>query len=170
MNEFLPGRVVVRTNLAGTALFVVSSVTAAVVFDGWVKIQGAAVALGLFAVGVAVFLWGYWSAVQRSRRDEMAVAELYFLMGSAIPRRVKWIMNGCLLTQTVVALATALARPTTPSGDSIDGAGGSTAGSTLAFGVLVPVLGLGLNGLWAAVHGRFPPRRSAGGSSSGDVS
>jgi hypothetical protein len=164
VNEFLPGRTIVRSNVIGTVVFVVSSVAAAVVFDGWVKVQGAVVALGLFAVGVAVFLWGYWSAVQRSRRDEMAVAELYFLMGEAIPRRVKRIMNGCLTIQTVVALATALARPNTPAGESIDGAtGGSTAGSTLAFGVLVPVLGLGLNGLWAAVHGRFPPRRPSVG-------
>ena len=164
MNDFLPGRTIVRSNVVGTAVFVVSSVAAAVVFDGWVKVQGAVVALGLFAIGVAVFLWGYWSAVQRSRRDEMAVAELYFLMGEAIPRRVKRIMNGCLITQTVVALVTALARPNTPAGDSIDGVtGGSTAGSTLAFGVLVPVLGLGLNGLWAAVHGRFPPRRTSVG-------
>jgi hypothetical protein len=164
VNDFLPGRTIVRSNVVGTVIFVVSSVAAAIVFDGWVKVQGAVVALGLFAVGVAVFLWGYWSAVQRSRRDEMAVAELYFLMGEAIPRRVKRVMNACLITQTVVALATALARPNTPAGDSIDGVtGGSTAGSTLAFGVLVPVLGLGLNGLWAAVHGRFPPRRTSVG-------
>lgn len=161
MNDFLPGRVIVRSNLAATALFVVSSVLAAVVFDGWVKVQGVIVALGLFAVGVAVFLWGYWAAVQRSRRDEMAVAELYFLMGEAIPRRVKRLMNGCLITQTTVSLTTALVRPTTPAAEAIGG--GSTAGSTLAFGVLVPVLGLGLNGLWAAVHGRFPPRRTSVG-------
>lgn len=164
MNEFLPGRGIIRLNVAGTALFVVSSVLAAIVFDGWIKTQGVVVALGTFTVGVAVFLWGYWAAVQRSRRDEMAVAELYFLMGEAIPRRVKRIMNTCLSVQTVVALATALARPTTPAEvDVVGGSGGSTAGSTLAFGVLVPVLGLGLNGLWAAVHGRFPPRRTSVG-------
>lgn len=164
MNEFLPGRAIVRLNVIGTALFVVSSAVAAIVFEGWIKVQGVVVALGLFAIGVAVFLWGYWAAVQRSRRDEMAVAELYLLMGDAIPRRVKRVMNGCLITQTVVSLATALARPSTPAGESIDGVtGGSTAGSTLAFGVLVPVLGLGLNGLWAAVHGRFPPRRASVG-------
>lgn len=159
MNEFLPGRDIVRANLGCTALFVLSSTAAAVVFDGWVKVQGVIVALGLFAVGVGVFLWGYWSAVQRSRRDEMAVAELYFLMGEAIPRRVKRVMNGSLIVQTVVAIATALARPTTPA----ETGSGSTTGSTLAFGVLVPVLGLGLNGLWAAIHGRFPPRRSSVG-------
>jgi hypothetical protein len=46
-------------------------------------------------------------------------------------------------------LATALSRPST------DG----RAGSTLAFGVLVPMLGIGLNGLASARHGTFPPRR-----------
>ncbi len=159
MNDFLPGRLIVRVDVMGTALFSVSSVVAAVVFDGWFKVQGVVVALGLFAVGVVAFLWGYWAAVQRSRRDELAVAELYFLLGAAIPTRVKRVMNSCLGVQTVVSLATALARPTTPA----DSASGSTAGSTLAFGVLVPVLGLGLNGLWAALHGRFPPRRASVG-------
>lgn len=157
VNDFLPGRLIVRIDLAGTAVFTVSSVLAAIVFDGWIQVQGVVVALALFTVGVVAFLWGYWAAVQRSRRDELAVAELYFLLGPAIPSRVKRVMNGCLMTQTLVALATALARPSTPSDGGASG--GSTAGSTLAFGVLVPVLGLGLNGLWAALHGRFPPRR-----------
>jgi hypothetical protein len=58
-------------------------------------------------------------------------------------------MNGCLAVQTVVGLGTALARPST------DG----KAGSVLAFGVLVPMLGLGLNGLWVSRYGTFGPRR-----------
>jgi hypothetical protein len=33
------------------------------------------------------------------------------------------------------------------------------AGSTLAFGVLVPIFGLGLNGLWSSRLGVFPPRQ-----------
>ncbi|MFZ8900709.1 MAG: hypothetical protein ACO2Y7_03355 [Ilumatobacteraceae bacterium] len=157
MNDFLPGRSIVRANIAGTAMFTLSSGFAAIVFDGWVKVQGVVVALGLFTAGVIAFLWGYWAAVQRSRRDELAVAEIYFLLGPAIPQRVKRMMNSCLVVQTLVALATALSRPSTPA--EAGATGGSTAGSTLAFGVLVPVLGLGLNGLWAALHGRFPPRR-----------
>jgi hypothetical protein len=95
-------------------------------------------------------------AVQRSRQDELSVAELYFLLGAAIPRDVKRTMNLCLLVQTVVAVATAMTRLTTPSDTA---SSGSSAGSTLAFGVLVPMFGLGLNGLWAAVHGNFGPRR-----------
>jgi hypothetical protein len=137
-------------------LFTVSAILAAVVFDGPAKVQGVVVDLALFAIGVAAFLWGYWVAVQRSRQDELSVAELYFLLGAAIPRDVKRTMNLCLLVQTVVAVATAMTRLTTPSDTA---SSGSSAGSTLAFGVLVPMFGLGLNGLWAAVHGNFGPRR-----------
>ncbi len=152
-----PGWFFVRLNVGGTLLFTLSAIWAAVVFDGVAKVQGVVVALVLFAVGVFAFIWSYWSAVQRSRTHEMSVAELYFLLGPAIPGTVKRIMNGCLLVQTGVALAAALARGSTPSTGF---EGGSSPGSTLAFGVLVPMLGLGLNGLWAAVHGNFPRRES----------
>jgi hypothetical protein len=155
-SEFLSSRRIVRLNVIGTVLFTVSAVLAAVVFDGPAKVQGVVVDLALFAIGVAAFLWGYWVAVQRSRQDELSVAELYFLLGAAIPRDVKRTMNLCLLVQTVVAVATAMTRLTTPSDTA---SSGSSAGSTLAFGVLVPMFGLGLNGLWAAVHGNFGPRR-----------
>lgn len=140
---------IVQLDLIGTAVFAVSAIWSAIVFDGVARVQGVAVALALFAVGIFAFLWGYWTAVQRSRTDELSVAELYFLTGQATPRQVKVPMNLALAAQCVVGLATALARPNT------DG----RAGSTLAFGVLVPMLGLGLNGLWAARHGRFGPRR-----------
>ena len=155
-SEFLSSRRIVRLDVIGTVLFAVSAVLAAVVFDGPAKVQGVVVDLALFAIGVTAFLWGYWVAVQRSRQDELSVAELYFLLGAAIPRDVKRTMNLCLLVQTVVAVATAMTRLTTPSDTA---SSGSSAGSTLAFGVLVPMFGLGLNGLWAAVHGNFGPRR-----------
>lgn len=112
-------------------------------------------ALALFAAGIVAFLWGWWAAVQRSRTEQMAVAELYLLMGPAIPRSVARTMNAALTVQIVVALATAFAR------NSTDG----KAGSTLAFGVLVPMFGLGLNGLWAAEHGTFGPRSLRAGVS-----
>lgn len=144
-----PGWRLVRLDLVGTAVFAASATWAAVVFDGVAQVQGVAVALGLFGIGIVAFLWGYWTAVQRSRTDELSVAELYFLTGEATPRTVKVPMNLALAAQCVVGLATALARPNT------DG----RPGSTLAFGVLVPMFGLGLNGLWAARHGRFGPRR-----------
>lgn len=156
----IPGRRLVLFDLAATVVFVTSATWAVVVFEGVAKVQGVVTSLALFAGGIATFLWGYWTAVQRSRTTEMSVAELYFLLGPAVPRQVKWWMNGALIVQTLVAVITAVLRPSTPAAD-----GGSTAGSTLAFGVLVPVLGLGLNGLWAASHGAFGPRRRADSTS-----
>jgi hypothetical protein len=140
---------IVRVDLGLTALFVVSAVVSAIVFDGTARVAGVVVALGMFLIGVFTFLIAYFVAVGRSREEEIGVAELYLLTGHALPtrpRRLLWLGLGI---QIVVALATALARPST------DG----KAGSTLAFGVLVPMLGIGLNGLASARHGTFAPRR-----------
>lgn len=142
---------IVRADLIGTALFVVSATLAAAVFTSQLRLVGVIVALALFACGVFAFLWSYWTAVQRSRTDNIAVAQLYFLAGGSTPARVKRLMNGALAVQAVVALATAIARSTT----------NGRAGSTLAFGILVPMFGLGLNGLWCAKHGTFAPRQRA---------
>jgi hypothetical protein len=139
---------IVRLNVIGTAVFVVSSVVAAVVFNNPTRVAGVVVALALFAVGIFAFLWSYWTAVQRSRTDNIAVAQLYFLSGGTAPKSVQRTMNYALMVQVVCSLATALSRSTT------DG----RAGSTLAFGILVPMFGLGLNGLWCATYGTFEPR------------
>ena len=144
-----PGRVIVIVDVAATAVFVVSATVAATVFSAPTRAQGVAVSLLLFATGVVSFLWGYWSAVQRSRRDVIGVAALFFLLGSVAPRPVRRVMWGCLAVQVTTALVTALSRPET------DG----RPGSSLAFGILVPMLGLGLNGLWGAEHGSFEPRK-----------
>jgi hypothetical protein len=140
---------IVRVDLAGTVVFTIAAVIAAVVFTGPTRVLGVVVSLALFAVGVFAFLWGYFTAVQRSRTDEIAVAQLFFLTGSPTPRPVKRLMLGALAVQVVVAFATALTRTRT------DG----RVGSTLAFGILVPMFGIGLNGLWCARHGRFGERQ-----------
>jgi ABC-type enterobactin transport system permease subunit len=137
-----------RVNLGLTVLFLITTIVAAVVFTPATRAAGVAVDLVLFGVGVAAFIWGYFSAVQRSRVDEISVASLYFLSGQVANKQVQKTMNGCLIAQLVIGLAGAIARSST------DG----KAGSTLAFGVLVPLLGLGLNGLWASQFGTFTPR------------
>jgi hypothetical protein len=139
---------IVRGNLIGTAMFTVSAVIAAVVFNGPVRAVGVVVALVLFAVGIFAFIWSYITAVQRSRTDEIAVAQLYFLAGGSTPKHFKRMMLGALTVQIVVALSTAIARNRT------DG----RAGSTLAFGILVPMFGIGLNGLWCSRNGSFAAR------------
>ncbi len=136
------GSAIIAVDTAGTAMFVATASLEAVLLQHWSELVGIAVALGLFVVGCLAFLAGYLQAIQRSRTDEIAIVNLYLLGGSTAPRRVLLRLNLLLAAQIVVAVATASVRPFT----------------TLAFGVLAPVFGLGLNGLWAARHGRFPPR------------
>lgn len=139
---------ILTVDLVLTVLFVLTAVVSTVVFDQPWKTVAVVVALVCFTVGIVAFLWGYWTAVQRSRTDNIAVASLYFLVDNAAPKPVSRRMNGLLAVQTVVGIATASVRSST------DG----RAGSTLAFGILVPMMGLGLNGLWGALHGTFGPR------------
>lgn len=146
------GSGIVRANTALTAVFVAASVPAVVLFRPPWKAVSVGVDLACFAVGVVAFLWGYWNAVQRSRVDDIGVAALYFLLDGCAPRRVSRRMNVLLSVQTVAGIAGAVARGST------DG----KPGSTLAFGILVPMLGLGLNGLWGAFHGTFPARTVSG--------
>jgi hypothetical protein len=140
------GRRIIQASLAGTAVFTLVAVVEAVVM-GWMRPVGVAVDLTLFFVGCVMFLWSYGAAVGRSRTDEIGVGGLYFLGGAVAPATVRWLLDGALAVSVVVALVTALAttsaRPYTP----------------LAFGVLVPMFGVGSNGMWAARHGHFGPRR-----------
>ena len=149
MMDVMPGSLLIKCNLALTAVFVAMSIVAAVTFTAPWKTIGVAVSLGCFSVGIVAFLWGYWTAVQRSRTDNISVAALYFLVDKCAPQSISRLMNGALVVQVVMGVATAISRTTT------DG----RTGSTLAFGVLAPMMGLGLNGLWGATHGTFAPRQ-----------
>lgn len=140
---------IVQVDIALTAVFAVTATIAAAVFSTTWQWIGAITAMVLFTIGVFAFLWSYWNAVQRSRTDEIAVTQLYLLMGDAIPGPVRRAMNLTLVTQFVIAAATTFARPNGPDGNP---------GSSLAVGFLVPMLGFGLNGLWAVFHGTFAAR------------
>jgi len=145
------GAVIVRFDVVATAIFTVTAITAAVVFDGPAMTIAAVVSLVLFFVGIAAFLWSFWNAVQRSRGEQVAVTQLYLLTGGVAPTRVRSIMLSALAVQCVIGLSTAIFRPNAADGSP---------GNSLALGVLVPVLGFGLNGLWAAYHGRYRNRLS----------
>jgi len=75
-----------------------------------------------------------------TRGDNVAVANLFFLQGSA-PRPVRRRFLLMFLVCLAVTAATAAWEP---------------------FGVLVPMLPIGLAGVWAARYGVFPPRPVAG--------
>ena len=146
------GDVLISANLVGTAAFALTAALAAVLFTTFWQWVAAVTALALFGIGVFAFLWSYYNAVQRSRRDEIGVTELYLLLGRPTPPRVRRIMLSLLLLQLSIAVITTFARLEGPDGKP---------GSSLALGFLVPMLGFGLNGLWAAYHGDFPRRTVA---------
>ncbi len=149
------GGMIVRAAGAGTVVFVATAVFAAAVFTTFAQWVGAGAAMTLFAVGVFAFLWGFWHAIQRSRDEEVSVTQLYLLLGDATPPSVRRPMLLLLATQIITAFATTFWR--------IDGPDG-TPGSSLAVGLLVPMFGIGMNGLWAAYHGEFGPRLDADGA------
>jgi hypothetical protein len=135
----LPGRPIVAASWAATALFVAVTVPAMVDPERFVS-AFFAVSVTLFLVGCAIFVVVLLLAAARSQHDAMGIGGLFFLAGSA-PRPVQVHLLGSLGAQVVVGIVGAAVRPFTP----------------LAFGTLVPTVGLALAGLWAVRHGLFAP-------------
>ena len=75
------GEVVILADYVGTVLFAVTAGLAAIIFTTPFQWIAAITALLLFAIGVFSFLWAYYNAVVRSRRDEISVLGLYLLVG-----------------------------------------------------------------------------------------
>lgn len=135
------GAALVKASWAGTAAFSLTALVAAVVADA--DVVALAVALLLFAGGTAAFAAALVRAATRSRHEELTLAGLFFLEGA--PPAVRRRLLGSLAAELVVAFVTAAVRPNT----------------SLAFGILAPMWGQGLAGLWGARHGAFPARRTA---------
>ncbi|MDO8361836.1 MAG: hypothetical protein Q7V88_02990 [Actinomycetota bacterium] len=140
----------VRANLIGTSAFLLA-LAVAIPFreDRPAQVLIAAVSLVLFAIGIATGLWAYTTALELSREREVGVANLYLLTGPTAPKPVKVRMSGALAVQVVAALV----------GASVGVAGLQESQlNALAFGVLVPMFGIGMNGAWAARYGSYGPR------------
>lgn len=139
MSEPYHGRRIVVTSWVAVALFAVTAVPAAA---GASFLDGVAlgVAAALFVVGIAVFVWAFGAALVRSANgDDIVVASLFLAQGPA-PRPVRVQLYAALVASVVLAGAT---------------------GANDAFGILVPMLPVGLIGLWGARHGTYPPRADA---------
>lgn len=144
------GTRVVRLDLAGTVVFLIALAVAVPLRNHrFAQFLIGGVSMVLFATGVATTLWAYTRALERSRVEEVGVANLYLLTGNTAPRPVRRTMTLALTTQIVAALAGAWI-----------GVAGLNEGqlNALAFGVLVPMFGVGMNGVWAALHGSYGPR------------
>ena len=138
----MQGRRIIQASWIGTAVFTVAAVVGGVV-AGWPRKVAVVTDLTLFVIGCGLFLAGYWQAVQRSRTNEIGIGGLFFLAGKGTaPGRVKVHLLGSMAAQLVIAIVTASVWPF----------------SELAFGLLVPVFGLGCTGLWSARYGHFGPR------------
>ena len=137
----VPDDPIVRASYAGTLLFTVIAVLAAATNADPIVVAAVIVDVALFAAGCGAFVLTLVRAADRSRTDELSVAGIWWLAGSA-PADVRLPLLGSFGVEVVVALVTASVRPFTG----------------LAFGILVPTYGLGLAGLWAARLGKFPPR------------
>ena len=145
----VPGARILKTNAFGTAAFVITAFSG-VIHAGFLRTLAAVVALILFTLGCAAFMWALLKAFQRSRTDAIGMGGLFFLLAPTAPGTVRRPFTALLIVQVLVGLGTAIATfnitPFTP----------------LAFGVMVPVYGMGLAGLWAATYGYFDPRSPAG--------
>ena len=131
------GRGILQAGWAANVLFAITAIPAAITDDDTVVAVAIVVALVLFFASIAAFVYAFAVALARSTRgDNVVVANLFFLQGSA-PRPVRraflWMFLACL----AITGATVAWEP---------------------FGVLVPMLPIGLTGVWAVRYGQFPPR------------
>lgn len=137
-----PGRWIIVSSWLCTGLFTLSAIPALV--DPYDAVAAFfAVSVGLFVMGCALFMVDLLLAAARSREDAMGIGGLFFLAGSAPPSIQRHLL-GSLVAQTLVAIIAAALDPFTP----------------LAFGTLVPLVGLAFCGLWSVRYGMFPERKS----------
>jgi len=130
------GRAIVRAGWIANAVFAVTAIPAALGVDAMIDVA-IGVALVLFLIACGAFLYAFGVGLARSARgDNVAVANLFFLQGSAT-RDVQRTFIAMFVVCLAIAVVTIVAEP---------------------FGVLVPMLPPGLAGVWAARYGTFPPR------------
>jgi hypothetical protein len=140
-----PGAGLVNVAFLGTGAIVATSAVAAAVPDTFGTIH-AALSVALFLVGTGALLWAYALGVSRSRTDLITVPGLFFLAGTVAPPTTRRALRVATGVEVIAVVAAASIRPYTE----------------VAFGILAPMFGLGLMGVWGGRYGDFPerPRRA----------
>ena len=138
-----PGAGLIKVAYVGTAALVLSSAAAAIAPDTFGVAHGAFSVL-LFVIGTGAMLWAYGLGVSRSRTELVGIPGLFLLADDVAPPSVCRALRGATAVQVLAVVVAASFRPYTE----------------VAFGVLAPMFGLGLMGLWAGRYGTFPPRPS----------
>jgi len=144
-----PGARIVAANRWFTVAFVLWSAVAVLVKGARPALAGLDVAA--LVLGSAVYLVAYANAVSRSRDDLIGLGGLFFLADGAGPGPVRRSFYVMLTVQTVAGVTAAAVRPFT----------------AVAFGVLVPIVGLSAMALWSARYGTFESRHDDAPSPSG---
>lgn len=130
-----------RASFASTALFGALSVLTYVFADSF-DLVFAVVSAVLFAAGTFLLGLGIWNGIQRSRVDEVTLTGLLSVDSSHVPAKARNRLWLAVLLQTVIAVLFGSLRPFTEQ----------------AFGLLVPILGLGFAALWGSRFAVFHPR------------
>lgn len=98
----------------------------------------------LFGLGLLCFAGGFFTAVLRSRYLQVSLAGAFFLVGEVVTVKNRRLFRAVLAVQVLFGLLGAVWRPFTE----------------LAFGVLVPMLGLGQMAIFGGLCGNFPKKDS----------
>jgi hypothetical protein len=130
------GQAIIRSSWIGNVLFAVTAIPAALGVEAFDPVS-AITALALFAVSIGIWVWAFAIAVARSSRGDNIVVGNLFLFEGNVPKGIRAQLFSSVGVCLVITAFTAAADP---------------------FGVLVPMLPVGLVGLWGARHGVFPPR------------
>ena len=135
------GRRLVNVVFIGTGALVATSIAAAAAPDAFGPVH-AALSIGLFVIGTGAMLWAYALGVSRSRTELITIPGLFLLAGDVAPRPTRRALRVATAIEIVAVVAAASIRPY----------------SEVAFGILAPMFGLGLMGVWGGRYGEFPPR------------
>lgn len=135
------GRGILMINEIGVAVFVVLGILAAV-FPDIATAPYVVVSVAQFIIGMITMGLAYFSAIERSRTENVAVAGVFFASGAA-PKPIQRRFLFALLVQVVVGIVVASVRVYTPA----------------AFGVLAPLWVVGFTGMWVTAYGTFTPRQ-----------
>ena len=135
------GARLIAASFAGTGALGITAIAAAIA-PRTLDAPALVVALAMFFGGTGAFAWAYVIAIGRSRTEAVAIGGVFGLAGGSTPASVRLKLLGSLAAEVALAVVTAAVRPYT----------------SLSFGILAPMWGLGIAGVWGARHGGFPPR------------
>ena len=143
-----PGSLVLRLDVLGTSVLVVTGVLGAV-SDTLARTVLAPVSAVAGALGIVLFVWSYLHAIGKSREHEISVSQLYGVAGKVAPKSVKRQLQWCLWLQVLVAVAVMAFGFSRTKPQEFNWA---------AVIIIVPLFGMGMNGAWVARFGTFGPR------------